>query len=40
MVGALVNQVYEGEGGSYFIINGINAVIAYAIVGAIVTIWT
>ena len=40
MVGALVNQVYEGKGASYFLINGINAVIAYALVGAIVTIWT
>ena len=39
MVGALVNQVYEGKGNSYFLINGINAVIAYAIVGAIVTVW-
>lgn len=40
MVGALVNQVYEGKGNSYFLINGINAIIAYAIVGAIVTVWT
>ena len=39
MVGALVNQVYESKGNSYFLINGMNAVIAYAIVGAIVTIW-
>jgi len=39
MVGALVNQVYEGKGSSYFLINGVNAVIAYAIVGAIVTAW-
>lgn len=39
MVGALVNQVYESKGSSYFLINGINAVIAYAIVGAIVTVW-
>lgn len=39
MVGALVNQVYEGKGNSYFLINGINAVIAYAIVGAIVAVW-
>jgi hypothetical protein len=40
MVGALVNQVYEGKGNGYFLINGINAVIAYAIVGLIVTVWT
>lgn len=39
MVGALVNQVYEGKGASYWMINGVNAVVAYAIVGAIVTIW-
>jgi Protein of unknown function (DUF1761) len=39
MVGALVNQVYESKGNNYFLINGINAVIAYAIVGAIVTVW-
>lgn len=40
MVGALVNQVYEGKGNSYFLINGVNAVIAYAIVGAILAAWT
>lgn len=39
MVGALVSQVYEAKGGSYFLINGVNAVIAYAIVGLIVTVW-
>jgi hypothetical protein len=39
MVGALVNQVYESKGGSYFLINGLNAVIAYAIVGAILAVW-
>ncbi|HUG32687.1 MAG TPA: DUF1761 domain-containing protein [Acidimicrobiia bacterium] len=40
MVGALVNQVYESKGGSYFLINGVNAVIAYSIVAAILTVWT
>lgn len=40
MVGALVSQVYEGKGGSYFLINGINAVIAFAIVASILTVWT
>lgn len=40
MVGALVNQVYERKGGSYFLINGLNAVIAYAIVAAILAAWT
>lgn len=39
MVGALVNQVYESKGNSYFLINGINAVIAYAIVAAILAVW-
>lgn len=39
MVGALVNQVYEGKGANYWLINGVNAVIAYAIVSAIVTTW-
>ena len=39
MVGALVNQVYESKGSSYFLINGINAVIAYGIVAAILTVW-
>lgn len=39
MVGALISQVYETKGNSYFLINGINAVIAYAIVGAILAVW-
>jgi hypothetical protein len=39
MVGALVNQVYEGKGNSYFLINGVNAVIAYGIVAAILAAW-
>ena len=39
MVGALVGQVYEAKGSSYWLINGINAVIAYAIVGAILAVW-
>ena len=39
MVGALVSQVYEGKGGSYFLINGVNAVIAYGIVAAILAVW-
>ena len=38
-VGALVSQVYEGKGGSYWLINGVNAVIAYVIVAMIVTVW-
>jgi hypothetical protein len=39
MVGALVNQVYESKGGAYWLINGLNAVIAYSIVGAILAVW-
>ncbi len=39
MVGALVSQVYETKGNSYWLINGINAVIAYSIVGAILAVW-
>lgn len=39
MVGALVNQVYEGKGSSYFLINGVNSVIAYGIVAAILAVW-
>lgn len=38
-VGALVNQVYERKGNSYWLINGINAVIAYAIVAVILSVW-
>ena len=37
--GALVSQVYEGKDGAYWVINGANAVIAYAIVGAILAVW-
>jgi len=39
MVGALVNQVYESKGSAYFLINGLNAVIAFAIVAAILAVW-
>lgn len=39
MVGALVTQVYERKGGLYFLINGINAMVAFAIVGAILAVW-
>jgi hypothetical protein len=40
MIGALVVQIYEQKGGSYWLINGINAIIAYSIVAIIVTVWT
>ncbi|MEX0699243.1 MAG: DUF1761 domain-containing protein [Acidimicrobiia bacterium] len=39
VVGALVTQLYEQKGGSYWLINGINSVIAYSIVAVIVTLW-
>ncbi len=38
-VGALVNQVYEQKGANYWLINGINSIIAYVIVAVIVTVW-
>ena len=40
VIGALVVQIYEQKGGSYWLINGINAIIAYSIVAIIVTVWT
>ena len=39
LVGALVTQLYEQKGPSYWLINGVNAVIAYSIVAVIVTVW-
>lgn len=39
VVGAVVSQMYEQKGNSYWLINGVNAVIAYSIVAVIVTIW-
>ena len=39
MVGALVNQTYESKGSSYFLINGLNAIIAFALVAVIVSVW-
>jgi Protein of unknown function (DUF1761) len=39
VVGALVSQLYEQKGASYWLINGLNAVIAYSIVAVIVTVW-
>jgi hypothetical protein len=38
-VGALVSQVYEQKGSTYWLINGINAIIAYVIVAVILTVW-
>lgn len=39
VVGAVVNQMYEQKGKSYWLINGVNALIAYTLVAVIVTIW-
>jgi hypothetical protein len=39
VVGGLVSQIYEQKGSSYWLINGINAIIAYVIVATIVTVW-
>jgi hypothetical protein len=39
VVGALVTQLYEQKGGTYWTINGVNAIIAYSIVSVIVTLW-
>ena len=39
VVGAVVSQMYEQKGASYWLINGLNAVIAYSIVAVIVTVW-
>jgi hypothetical protein len=39
VVGALVSQLYEQKGGFYWLINGVNAIIACSIVAVIVTIW-
>ncbi len=39
VVNALVVQLYEQKGGSYWLINGVNAVMGYSIVAVIVTLW-
>lgn len=39
LVNALVGQVYESKGRSYWLINGINAIVAYTIVAVIVAVW-
>jgi hypothetical protein len=39
VIGAFISQIYEQKGGSYWLINGVNAVIAYSIVAVIVTLW-
>jgi uncharacterized membrane protein (DUF485 family) len=39
MVSALVAQLYERKGNSYWLINGVNSVIAFTIVTALLTAW-
>jgi hypothetical protein len=39
LIGALVTQLYERKGANYWLINGINAIIAFSIVSVIVTVW-
>ncbi|HJQ92416.1 MAG TPA: DUF1761 domain-containing protein [Acidimicrobiia bacterium] len=39
VVSAVVTQIYEQKGSSYWLLNGLNAVIAYIIVAVIVTLW-
>jgi hypothetical protein len=39
VVSALVTQLYEAKGSSYWLINGVNGIIAYSIVAVIVTVW-
>lgn len=38
-VGALVNQAYERKGGMYWVINGVNSIIALSIVSVILAVW-
>ena len=39
VVNALVNQIYERKGSTYWLLNGINAVVAYSIVAVILAVW-
>jgi hypothetical protein len=39
VIGALVNQLYEQKGAYYWLINGVNAIIAYSIVTVILALW-
>jgi hypothetical protein len=37
--GALITQMYEQRGGSYWLINGISSIVTFAIVGGILAAW-
>jgi hypothetical protein len=39
VIGAAINQMYERKGRFYWLINGLNAVIAYTIVAIILAVW-
>jgi hypothetical protein len=39
MAGAKITQMYENRASGYWLINGVNAVIAMSIVGAILAVW-
>lgn len=39
VVGALVAQLYEAKGSAYWLINGVNAILALSIVSVIVSVW-
>jgi hypothetical protein len=39
MAGAKITQMYENRAPGYWLINGVNAVIAMSIVGAILAVW-
>ncbi|HKX75490.1 MAG TPA: DUF1761 domain-containing protein [Acidimicrobiia bacterium] len=39
LVSALIVQLYEQKGGAYWLINGINSIIALSIVGVILAVW-
>ncbi len=36
---ALVTQVYESKGNDYWLINGVNSIIAFSIVSVILSVW-
>jgi hypothetical protein len=39
VVSGLVSQLYEQKGGSYWLINGINALVAWSIMAVILALW-
>ena len=38
VVNAMVTQLYEQKGGAYWLINGVNAIVAFSIVAVVVTL--